>query len=207
MIPPQDMTGMVLAGGRGSRMGGVDKGLQPFQGIPLAQHVLRRLQPQVGCCIINANRNVEQYANFGVPVHSDTLPDYAGPLAGFVSGLVHCTTPWLLCVPCDSPRFPLDLAERMAQVAARQTASIVLAAAPDTQNGTWQLRPQPVFALLDARLLDSLQNFIHSGGRKIDHWTALHPQALCTFDQMGDDPHAFTNANTLHELQALERKI
>ena len=106
MIQPQDITGMVLAGGRGSRMGGIDKGLQPFQGTPLALHVLQRLQPQVGACMINANRNLDRYADFGVPVHADTLPDYAGPLAGFVSGLMHCPSPWLLTVPCDSPRLP-----------------------------------------------------------------------------------------------------
>lgn len=205
MIQPQHITGMVLAGGRGSRMGGIDKGLQPFQGTPLALHVLQRLQPQVGACMINANRNLDRYADFGVPVHADTLPDYAGPLAGFVSGLMHCPSPWLLTVPCDSPRLPMDLAQRMAHVAQQQHADIVLAAAPQIcRDGTLQVRSQPVFALLHTRLLGSLQDFIQSGGRKIDSWTALHTQVLCAFDLPGDDIHAFANANTLQELHALE---
>lgn len=207
MIQPQDITGMVLAGGRGSRMGGVDKGLQPFQGTSLAQHVLQRLQPQVGACMINANRNLNTYASFGVPVHADTLADYAGPLAGFVSGLMHCTSAWLLTVPCDSPRLPMDLAQRMAHTAYQHGADIVLAAAPEAgRDGMLQLRPQPVFALLHTRLLGSLQDFIQAGGRKIDSWTALHTQALCAFDLPGDDVHAFANANTLQELHVLEGK-
>ncbi|MBQ0131909.1 MAG: molybdenum cofactor guanylyltransferase MobA [Comamonas sp.] len=207
MIQPQDITGMVLAGGRGSRMGGIDKGLQPFQGTPLAQHVLQRLQPQVGACMINANRNLDTYASFGVPVHADTLADYAGPLAGFVSGLMHCTSPWLLTVPCDSPRLPMDLAQRMAHTAHQHGADIVLAAAPEAgRDGTLQLRAQPVFALLHTRLLGSLQDFIQGGGRKIDSWTAQHTQALCAFDLPSDDVYAFANANTLQELHALEAK-
>ena len=112
MIDTCDITGLILAGGRGSRMGGVDKGLQGFRGQPLALHVLRRLQPQVGSVMISANRNLAAYEAFGVPVWPDGLADHAGPLAGFLIGLEHCTTPWLLTVPCDSPRFPADLAGR-----------------------------------------------------------------------------------------------
>ena len=103
MIDPQHITGLVLAGGRGSRMGGVDKGLQLHHGVPLALHALRRLAPQVGPAMLNANRNVEAYAAFGAPVWPDTPPNYAGPLAGFVAGLSHCHTPYLVTVPCDSP--------------------------------------------------------------------------------------------------------
>ncbi|MBF6631071.1 MAG: molybdenum cofactor guanylyltransferase MobA [Comamonas sp.] len=207
MIHPEDITGMVLAGGRGTRMGGIDKGLQPFQGTPLALHALQRLRPQVGRCMINANRNLGTYAGFGVPVHADTVADYAGPLAGFVAGLKHCPTPWLLTIPCDSPRLPLDLAQRMAHTAEREQALIVLAAAPELQrDGQLQLRAQPVFALLHTSLLTSLQDFVQKGGRKIDAWTAQHPQALCCFNLANDDEHAFTNANTLQELQALEGK-
>ena len=206
-IAIQDITGMVLAGGRGSRMGGVDKGLQPFHGVPLALHALQRLQRQVGHCMLNANRSLEHYAQFGVPVHTDVLPDYAGPLAGFLTGLTHCSTDWLLTVPCDSPCFPQDLAARMTAVAAQQGAQIVLAAGPEVgRDGTLQVRPQPVFALLHHSLLPSLQTFVHEGGRKIDAWTSQHRQALCHFDLPGDDPQAFANANTLDELQALQNK-
>ncbi|QTX21708.1 molybdenum cofactor guanylyltransferase MobA [Comamonas aquatica] len=204
-LPAADITGMVLAGGRGSRMGGVDKGLQAFLGQPLALHALQRLQLQVGMCMLNANRHLEVYQGFHVPVHPDVLPDYAGPLAGFLTGLTHCTTPWLLTVPCDSPRFPRDLAQRMAATAVREHAQIVLAAGPEAgRDGTLQLRPQPVFALLHRSLLHSLQDFVQQGGRKIDAWTAQHAQALCRFDAAGDDVHAFANANTLQELRLLE---
>ena len=117
MIEAADITGLVLAGGRGSRMGGVDKGLQNFNGIPLALFTLMRLQPQVGEMIVNANRNLAAYEAFGVPVWPDVLADYAGPLAGFLTGLERCETDWLLTVPCDTPLFPQDLAPRHAQAA------------------------------------------------------------------------------------------
>lgn len=208
MISPQDITGLVLAGGRGSRMGGIDKGLQAFNGNALALHALQRLQPQVGACMLNANRSLDTYQQWGVPVHTDVLPDYAGPLAGFLTGLTHCTTEWLLTVPCDSPRFPTDLAARMGEVAMREQATIVLAAGPEVgRDGALSVRPQPVFALLHRSLLPSLQAFVADGGRKIDAWTQQHPQALCRFDQPSDDPQAFANANTLQELQALQGQV
>lgn len=205
MISSQDITGLILAGGRGSRMGGVDKGLQTFKGQPLALHALQRLQPQVGHCMLNANRSLDTYQHFGVPVHTDVLPDYAGPLAGFLTGLSHCTTEWLLTAPCDSPCFPLDLAQRMAATAHQASATIVLAAGPEAgRDGTLQVRTQPVFALLHRSVLPSLQTFVAEGGRKIDAWTAQHPQALCTFDTPSDNVQAFANANTLQELQELQ---
>src|SRR4051812_8903666 len=101
-------------------MGGVDKGLQNFGGMPLALVTLMRLQPQVGEILVNANRNLAAYESFGVPVWPDALADYAGPLAGFLTGLEHCETPWLMTVPCDTPRFPPDLAERLAEAAERE---------------------------------------------------------------------------------------
>lgn len=207
MIALQDITGLILAGGRGSRMGGVDKGLQLFHGTPLALHALQRLQPQVGFCMLNANRSLDLYAHFGVPVYSDVLPDYAGPLAGFLTGLTHCTTNWLLTVPCDSPCFPTDLAQRMKATAEEAHAQIVLATGPEvSRDGTLQVRPQPVFALLHHSLLPSLQAFVAKGGRKIDTWTQQHPQALCHFDAPGDDIQAFANANTLQELHDLQHQ-
>jgi molybdopterin-guanine dinucleotide biosynthesis protein A len=105
-IDKAQITGMVLAGGRGSRMGGVDKGLQGFRGMPLAMHALFRLQPQVGEMMINANRNLAAYESMGVPVWPDALPEYPGPLAGFLAGLERCETPYLVVVPCDTPLFP-----------------------------------------------------------------------------------------------------
>ena len=205
MIDTHDITGLILAGGRGSRMGGVDKGLQNFRGMPLALHALMRLSPQVGSVMINANRNLSAYESFGMPVWPDGLADYAGPLAGFLCGLERCETPWLLTVPCDTPLFPADLASRLAAAAAIQGADIAMAAAPEPEDdGSTRVRTQPVFCLLRVGLLESLMRFTQEGGRKIDRWTAQHPCAIVAFDQPGDDPLAFRNANTLAELHALE---
>ena len=203
-----DITALILAGGRGSRMGGVDKGLQNFQGTPLALHSLMRLQQQTllpADVMINANRNLGAYEAFGVPVWPDALADYAGPLAGFLTGLERCETPLLLTVPCDVPYFPLSLCERLAQALLGQDAEIAMAAAPEAgADGTTRVRPQPVFCLLRAELLESLVRFTHGGGRKIDAWTAQHRQVIVPFDGPDDAPHAFANANTLAELKALE---
>jgi molybdopterin-guanine dinucleotide biosynthesis protein A len=202
MIAREDITGLILAGGRGSRMGGVDKGLQNFNGMPLALASLMRLQMQVGHVLINANRNLGAYESFGVPVWPDVLPDFAGPLAGFLAGLENCETPWLATVPCDTPLFPLDLVERLAAAAEEQQADIAMAAAREEDG---QVRTQPVFCLLRVNLLESLVRFTNEGGRKIDKWTAQHKTALVTFDRPGDSPRAFFNANTLAELQQLEK--
>src|SRR5512132_4688593 len=128
MIAREQITGLVRAGGRGARMGGVDKGLQNHLGTPLALHALLRLGPQVGEVMINANRNRGAYESMGVPVWPDTLPDYAGPLAGFLAGLEHCETPWLATVPCDTPNFPEDLVARLAAAAEAEDAEVAMAA-------------------------------------------------------------------------------
>ena len=198
------ITGLILAGGRGSRMGGVDKGLQNFRGLPLALQTLMRLQlqslpPQE--ILINANRNLAAYESLGVPVWPDSIDGFAGPLAGFLTGLERCETPLLLTVPCDSPLFPLDLLERLCKAMHEQDADLAMASAPET-DGT--VRPQPVFCLLKLDLLESLVKFTQSGGRKIDAWTAQHHCAIVPFDLPGDSPQAFSNANTLAELQQLE---
>ena len=200
-IAREDITGVVLAGGRGSRMGGVDKGLQNFRGMPLALHTMLRLAPQVGEAMINANRNLAAYESFGVPVWPDGIADYAGPLAGFLTALERCETPYLLTVPCDTPLFPPDLAHRLAQALVREDAQVAMAAAREEDG---QVRTQPVFCLIARELMESLVRFTHEGGRKIDRWTALHRQAIVTFDAPGDDPRAFFNANTLEELHRLE---
>lgn len=206
MIQPHQITGLVLAGGRGSRMGGADKGLQNFNGTPLALHALLRLQMQqgglVGDQMINANRNLGAYEAFGVPVWPDTLNDYAGPLAGFMTGLERCETPYLLTVPCDTPLFPLDLAQRLAQAFEDEGTEIAMAAAREEDG---QLRPQPVFCLMHLDLLESLMAFTQGGGRKIDRWTDQHRTVTVPFDRPGDDPRAFYNTNTLAELHALEK--
>ena len=196
MIPREQITGLILAGGRGSRMGGVDKGLQNHLGIPLAMHALLRLAPQVGEIMINANRNLSAYESMGVPVWPDALPDFAGPLAGFLAGLERCETPYLLTVPCDSPLFPVDLAQRLGQALIDQHAEIAMAAT--RENG--KLQVQPVYCLMKTDLMESLVRFTQEGHRKIDKWTAMHRCVEVPFD----DAQAFANANTLAELRLLQ---
>ena len=200
------VTGLILAGGRGARMGGVDKGLQKFLGMPLTLHALMRLQPQCGEVLINANRNLGAYESFGVPVWPDSLSDFAGPLAGFLVGLEHAQTPYLLTVPCDSPRFPLDLCQRLGQALIDADVDLAMAVGPETQDGQTQWRTQPVFSLMHTRLLESLVHFTQGGGRKIDAWTAQQRCVTVTFDQPGDDPLAFANVNTLADLHQLENQ-
>jgi len=197
MIDKSDITGLVLAGGRGSRMGGVDKGLQPHLGMPLAMHALLRLSPQVGEVMINANRNLAAYESMGAPVWPDTLADYPGPLAGFLTGLERCTTPYLATVPCDSPLFPEDLVARLADRLDGEDAEIAIAAT----NEDGELRLQPVFCLMRASVMESLVHFTSSGRRKIDAWTETLRQVAVAFD----DARAFVNANTLAELRGLQR--
>ena len=196
-IGREDITGLVLAGGRGSRMGGVDKGLQNHKGMPLALHALLRMQPQVGHAMINANRNLGAYESMGVPVWPDAQGDFPGPLAGVLVGLERCETRYLVTVPCDTPNFPVDLVERLAHALEAEGADLAMAAT--RENG--QAMAQPVFCLLKAELLESLVKYLQSGQRKIDRWTALHRAATVVFD----DASAFDNANTPEELQRLQR--
>ena len=195
-IPVEQITGLILAGGRGSRMGGVDKGLQTHLGLPLAMQALLRLQPQVGALMINANRNLAANESMGVPVWPDALADYPGPLAGFLAGLERCETAYLVTVPCDTPNFPTDLVERLAAALVAEDAEIAMAAT--REDG--QLQVQPVFCLMAATLMESLVAFTQGGQRKIDRWTGQHRCATVVFD----DADAFFNANTLDELQRLQ---
>lgn len=204
------ITAVVLAGGRGSRMGGVDKGLQTFRGMPLVMHALMRLQMQEGALIgesmVNANRNLSAYESMGVSVWPDASPEeFAGPLAGFLTGLERCESPYLLTVPCDTPLFPLDLAQRLMNALDEQDADVAVASAPETDDtGRTSIRPQPVFCLLKSALMESLVAFMQGGGRKIDAWTAQHRLVHVAFDRENDDKNAFANVNTLQELHALE---
>jgi molybdopterin-guanine dinucleotide biosynthesis protein A len=193
-------------------MGGADKGLQIFHGHTLVDIALERLRQQnrgaPGLIAINANRNLAQYEVLGAPVWRDTIPDYAGPLAGFLAAMQQCQGryEWLLSVPCDSPLFPLDLLQRLSAAMQSEQADIAMAMAPDRQtDGSSVLRPQPVFCLMRTSLNPSLQAFIDSGGRKIGAWTASHRQIKVGFGTAGDDPRAFANANTLDELHELEK--
>lgn len=194
-VVPTDITGLVLAGGRGSRMGGVDKGLQIYGDRALALHALQRLAPQVGSLAVNANRHADTYAAFGVPVWPDSASDFAGPLAGFLAGLEHCTTPWLATVPCDAPSFPTDLVTRLAQALVAAGADLAFAAT----EVAGRRHAQPVFCLMRASLRDKLAHDLRSGARKVEAWVV---QQRCV-ELVFDDASAFANANTLDELQRL----
>jgi len=204
VINTDDITGLILAGGRGSRMGGVDKGLQNHLGMPLAMHALLRLGQQVGHLMINANRNLGAYESMSVPVWPDAVSDFPGPLAGFLAGLERSETPYLVTVPCDTPNFPPDLVQRLAAALEAEGADLAMAATmePDegSADGTLKVQVQPVFCLMKTSLMESLVAFTQSGQRKIDVWTAQHRCATVVFDNAS----AFANANTPEELRRLQ---
>jgi len=204
-IGAASVTALVLAGGQGMRMGGVDKGLQCLDGQPLVAHALDRLRRQAGQrlagCVLNANRHLDDYRALDVPVWPDGLTGYPGPLAGFLVGLQQCRTPWLLTVPCDTPRFPLDLLERLALAVEQEGVELALALGRDEHG---RLRRQPVFCLLRRTLEPDLRAYLDGGGRRIDDWIRARRHAGVAFDAPGDDPHAFFNANTAAELQSLQ---
>ena len=192
MLDKNLITGLILAGGRGTRMGNVDKGLQMLGDEPMVLRVIGRLAPQVGMLMINANRNQERYREFGVPVWPDELGEYPGPLAGFQAGLRHCQTPYLLTAPCDSPFLPVNLVERLAAALEEHGADLAVAVTGEGESR----QPHPVFCLLKASLLPHLNEFLRSGKRRIDAWYA----SLKFVEVPFEDEAAFRNINTMEEL-------
>jgi molybdenum cofactor guanylyltransferase len=191
----QAITGLILAGGKGRRMGSVDKGLALFKGRPMVATVIERFAPQVDEIIINANRNLEHYQAFGYPVVHDAIEDFAGPLAGLERGLALAAHPLVASVPCDSPFLPIDLVTRLA-AALEQSASQLAVAKTFEQ-------PHPVFCLVRRDVQAHLQAFLAAGGRKIDAWYATLKVVEVAFD---DAEFAFSNINTPEELQGFERR-
>lgn len=189
------ITAVILAGGRGMRMGGVDKGLVDYQHKPdqphkpMVAHVLERIQPQVDQVIINANRNLDQYQEYGLPVFTDANDQFDGPLAGMLAGMHHATTDWVLSVPCDSPLLPLDLVSRLRR-AIEQASAIhntpTMLAIARSASGT-----HPVFCLMPRQLSADLDAFLAQGQRKVSAWQAQHPHVFVSFE----DEQAFTNIN------------
>jgi molybdopterin-guanine dinucleotide biosynthesis protein A len=186
------ITGLVLAGGLGRRMGGIDKGLQDFRGEPMVAKVIRRFAPQVDALIVNANQNIERYAAFGHPVVPDAISGFAGPLAGLHAGLNACRTPLLVTSPCDSPFLPLDLVARLREALEREGADLAVARTGEQSH--------PVFSLVHRHVLPGLTDFLDGGGRKVDLWYSALKVVEVSFD---DQPDAFANINTLNELAAL----
>ena len=184
------ITGLVLAGGQGRRMGSVDKGLVVLDGRPMVAHVLERFSPQVDDILINANQHAAEYAAFGHPVVADAIGGYAGPLAGLHVGLTHARNPLVATVPCDSPFLPADLVARLTAALQAEDAELAVARTFD--------QPHPVFALVRRAVLPHLSRFLDGGGRKIDAWYASLKAIEVAFD---DEADAFRNINTADELR------
>lgn len=191
-----DVTGVILAGGRATRMGGVDKGLIAVKGRPMIAWVIDMLRPQVGSILVNANRNLDRYREFGYPVIDDGDRDFRGPLAGIASGMRAAQSRYVAFAPCDSPLVCGDLVARLH--AALTSAGTRISVAHDGK------RLQPVFALLESALHDDLVEYLDSGGRKIDHWYARHG---CAHADFGDVAESFANINAPDERRALEMKL
>jgi len=197
MIASKDITGLILAGGRAQRMGGIDKGLILFHDKPLIESAIAKLKSQVQTIVINANRNITKYAAYGYPVVMDETRDFSGPLAGFAVGLKSCKTPYLLTAPCDSPLLPNNLAELLSAEMECGDFELVYASSREAGGKVWA---QPVFCLMRANLQDSLKNFLLKGDLKIDHWFKELRSSTVIFD----DPQVFANVNTPEELKSLE---
>jgi molybdenum cofactor guanylyltransferase len=191
---PPTVTGLILSGGAGSRMGGVDKGLQPFRGRTLVEWVIERLEPQVAEVLISANRNLDRYLAFGHPVLTDREAGFAGPLAGLHAGLGQARSELLMVAPCDSPLLPADLVQRMVAALERDDAEVAVARTSE--------RAHPVFCLCRVTLLDHLTAFFEGGGRKVEAWYSSLRVTQVDFE---DQAEAFRNVNTLEELVELER--
>lgn len=188
-MPPHPITGVILAGGLGRRMGGVDKGLQELQGRPMAAWIVERLAPQVDELLINANQNAERYAEFGYRVVADRIPGFAGPLAGLHAALSAATHPWVATAPCDSPFLPADLVVRLSTALLANDADLAVARTFD--------QPHPVFCLCKRDVLPHLTAYLQSGERKFDRWYATLKTVEVSFD---DEAAAFENINTRDEL-------
>jgi len=189
------VTGLVLSGGRGSRMGGMDKGLQPFRGRPLVEWVIERIEPQVADLLVNANRNLDRYLAFGHPVLTDRIGDFAGPLAGLHAALSQARSGLVVTVPCDSPFLPTELVSRLSAALAAKDAEVAVARTT--------ARAHPVFCLCRVSLLDHLAEFLAGGGRKVDSWYSSLRVVEVSFD---DQPEAFRNFNTLEDLEASDQR-
>jgi molybdopterin-guanine dinucleotide biosynthesis protein A len=195
-IAAAQITGLILAGGRGRRMGGADKGLTPLNGRPLISHAIERLSGQAGSLIVSANRHIEDYRAFGWPVVEDRSPDFAGPLAGIAAGMARSATPYLLAAPCDAPLLPMDLAARLGRALVAQQADI--AAAHDGE------RLQPLCALLACGLLPSLLSYLAGGGHKV---MEFYQRQRCAQVDFSDQAGAFVNLNAPDDCRALEYSL
>ena len=196
VIPQKEITGVILAGGRARRMGGIDKGLILLNGKPMVVHVIAALRAEIDNLLINANRNLEQYAAFGYPVIPDIMDGYLGPLAGIASGMRAASSQYIVTAPCDSPLVANNLVRRLYATLTREGADISVA-----HDGE---RAHPVFAMMRRDLLPNLIDYLNAGERKIDRWYAQHRLAVAYFR---DQPEAFRNVNSPEERAELESEL
>jgi molybdenum cofactor guanylyltransferase len=190
-----NITAVILAGGRGSRLGGQDKGLVNYKDKALIEHVLERIKPQVGAILINANRNINTYEKYGYPVINDELSDFQGPLAGFASAMKTVKTSHIITLPCDGPKLPRHLVKRLLKSLDHQTNAIAVA-----HDGK---RMQPVHALIPVTLVKSLEAFLAAGDRKIDLW---YDQQKVVIADFSDQPSAFSNINTAAQHESMSKQ-
>lgn len=190
------LSALILAGGQGLRMGGVDKGLVDLNHRRMVEHVLERVKGQVPLIMISANRSHPEYQRYGYPVVADQADDFLGPLAGMAQGLRQSTTPWLMVVPCDSPQLPLDLAHRLSQAAFNQNT--LAAVAHDGEH------LQPAFNLIHRDLLEDLQRYLDQGGRKLGYWLRQQQPAVVDFS---DQPQSFINLNSSEQLDQFQQQM
>lgn len=190
------VTAIILAGGRASRMGGLDKGLIALNNRPLISYVIACLKPQIDAIIINANRELDTYKTFGYPVFVDEVADFAGPLAGIQLGLQHAESEYLLTAPCDCPLLPANLCKKLQTALEENSADIAIATSHEKDH--------PVVCLCKTTLLDNLNNFLHQGGRKVSAWQKSHKHVYVDFS---DVPAAFTNINTPEDLKLFESTV
>ena len=188
----QNISAVILAGGKGTRLAGLDKGLVELNGVPLVQHVIERIQPQVPEIVISANRNIKTYEKLGFAVYADDINDFAGPLAGILKALQQSKSEWLLAIPADSPFVPHDLALRLSQNIQDNKIAI-----PHDGNHL-----QPTFALIHKSLVTSLEHFLQQGDRKARVWMQQQPHTIVDFSEQ---KHAFININTEDELKKAEK--
>tara|TARA_R110002049_G_scaffold13509_2_gene58521 strand:- start:156695 stop:157285 length:591 start_codon:yes stop_codon:yes gene_type:complete len=186
-----NVTGLILAGGMARRMGGIDKGLVTLEGRPMISYIIDTLRPQVNSILINANRNISTYEEYGYDVIRDEIEDYQGPLAGMASGLRYCKTDYISTVPCDGPVLPDNYIDILVQAAYQTDAPISV--------GFDGKRLQPVYALIHRDLLSDLNEYLGAGERKIDRWYDRHPFAKADFSSRTD---MFTNINTPEDLKS-----
>ena len=191
--PAHDITALILAGGKARRLGGQDKGLIQLANRPLIEHVLDKLRPQTGTIMINANRHQDRYRQYGYPVIADSLPDFAGPLAGLLTGLENMTTEWLVTVPCDNPHLPDRLVQTLVETANQQECLLTVASCKE--------RLQPVYCLLHRSLQSPLADFLVANKHKAQDWVKEQDYCMVEFD----NADAFENINTPEQLAEAEK--